>query len=212
MLEIEYKGGNCVVLSTKRSTLYVDPKLSVVGLKDSKLNDEIEVATEARFAVDNEDARIIIECPGEYEVGDFTLRGIAATRHIDTENDDKKSTIYRVETNDFTVAIIGNITPDLNDTQLEEIGMVDILILPVGGNGYTLDATAAASLARLIEPKLVIPVHYADTKLRYEVPQDEVSVFQQALGVPVAEAVAKLKLKSTATLPPSLTLQVIERS
>ena len=55
-------------------------------------------------------------------------------------------------------------------------------------------------------------VHYADTKLRYEVAQDDLSVFQQALGVPVADAVSKLKLKSTAALPPSLTLQVIERS
>ena len=68
MFEIEYKGANSVVISTKKSTLVVDPKLSLVGLKDISTKDAVELATEARFALNGENARLNIEGPGEYGV------------------------------------------------------------------------------------------------------------------------------------------------
>jgi L-ascorbate metabolism protein UlaG (beta-lactamase superfamily) len=135
MFEIEYKGGNGIVVSSKKAVLNIDPKLSLVGLKDIKTKDEVELATEVRFRVENSDARIIIDSPGEYEVGDFTIRGVAATRHIDTAEQEKLSTIYRVECSDVKIAVIGNVAPVLDEEQLEAIGMVDILVLPVGGGG-----------------------------------------------------------------------------
>ena len=211
MFDLEYKGGNSVVFSSKKASLIVDPKLSLVGLKDIKTKDEIELATETRFRVANSDARIIIDCSGEYEVGDFTIRGIAATRHIDTPDQEKLSTIYRVECGDISTAVIGNVDPKLSDDQLEAIGVVDILVLPVGGGGYTLDATSAAAMVRSIGPKAVVPVHYADNGLTYEVPQDELAVFVSELGAPV-ETVAKYKIKSGASLPAILTVIEITRS
>ena len=211
MFEIEYKGGNGVVLSTKKAVLNIDPRLSVVGLKDIKTKDEVELATEERFVVENSDARIIIDRPGEYEVGDFTIRGTAATRHIDTAENDKLSTIYRVECGDVRIAILGNVVPKLTDEQLESIGVVDILIIPVGGGGYTLDATSAAAIVRQVEPKVVIPIHYADSALRYEVPQDSIDTFVKELGAPL-ESGAKFKVKSAASLPPVLTITQLLRS
>ena len=211
MLEIEYKGGNGVIISTKKTTIVVDPKLSVVGLKDIKTNDEIELATEARFAVDNTDARIIIKSPGEYEVGDFTIRGIGAVRHLDADVGEKLSTIYRLETTEFRLAVIGNISSKLDDEQLESVGVVDILILPVGGNGYTLDAVSAAAIARQIEPKVVVPVHYSDKGLKYEVPQDDLDLFVKELGAP-HQTESKYKIKSESMLPAGLTVVEISRS
>lgn len=211
MFEIEYKGGNGIVVSSKKAVLNIDPKLSLVGLKDIKTKDEVELATEVRFRVENSDARIIIDSPGEYEVGDFTIRGVAATRHIDTAEQEKLSTIYRVECSDVKIAVIGNVAPVLDEEQLEAIGMVDILVLPVGGGGYTLDATSAVAIVRQVEPKVVIPVHYADSGLRYEVPQDTLEVFTQELSVPV-ESITKYKLKSSAGLPPTMTVVEVARS
>ncbi|QQS21646.1 MBL fold metallo-hydrolase [Candidatus Saccharibacteria bacterium] len=211
MFELEYKGANCVVLTSKVATIVVDPKLSLVGLKDIKTNDEIELTTESRFRVENSDARIIIDSPGEYEVGDFTIRGTAASRHVDTLEDEKWSTIYRLECGDVRLAVIGNIDPKLTDEQLESIGVVDILVLPVGGNGYTLDATSAALIVRQIEPKIVVPVHYADSALRYEVPQDNVDLFINELAVP-AEEMAKLKVKTVGSIGPSLMVAKVTRS
>jgi L-ascorbate metabolism protein UlaG (beta-lactamase superfamily) len=82
--------------------------------------------------------------------------------------------------------------------------LVDVLILPVGGNGYTLDATGAATLTRSIDPKVVIPVHYAESGINYEVPQDTLETFVKELGAPVEE-MPKFKLKTGAPLPAVLT-------
>lgn len=211
MFEVEYKGANCVVVSTKKASIVVDPKLSLVGLKDASVKDAIELATEARFAINSDDAKLVIEGPGEYGIADFDIKGVAAQRHLDTENDPKLSTMYRIEAGDIRAAVIGNIYEKLSEDQLEQIGIVDVLVLPVGGSGYTLDATGAAALVRQIDPKVVIPVHYADPAISYEVPQSELEVFTAELGAPVEEA-PKLKLKNTSALPATLTVIKLARS
>lgn len=211
MFDIEYKGGNTVVIATKKTTLVADPKLSLVGLKDVSVKDALELGTEARFMVNDPAARLSLEGPGEYEVGDFSIRGVAAQRHLDIEADEKRSTIYRIEVGDVRIALLGNVIGTLNEDQLESLGVIDILIVPVGGSGYTLDATSAATITRQIDPKVVIPVHYADSALKYEVPQDTADVFTKELGVPV-EQVSKYKLKTSSNLPEALTAVIVERS
>lgn len=210
MFEVEYKGGNGVVISNKKTTITVDPKLSLVGLKDLKTQDQVQLLTENRFRVDDPEARLIIESPGEYEVGDFTIRAIAAQRHIDTSEEVKLSTIYRLETTEVRVALVGNIDPKLSEEQLEGLGVVDILILPVGGNGYTLDATSAATIVRQVGPKVVIPIHYQDSGLRYEVAQDPLEYFVKELGAPL-ESVTKYKIKSASVFPAVLTIMELAR-
>lgn len=211
MFDVEYKGGNSVVIATKKSTLAIDPRLSVVGLKEPKLTHDVELATEARLALGEAEGRVLIEGPGEYEVGDFTIRGVAATRHIDTPEQEKIATLYRVEVGDCSFAVVGNVASEVSEEQLEALGVVDIVILPVGGNGYTLDATSAVALVRQIDPKVVIPVHYADSGLKYEVPQDSLEQFTKELGAPV-ETVQKWKVKSSSAIPQALTVVEITRS
>lgn len=211
MFEIEYKGGNGVVLSTKKASIVADPNLSVVGLKNLPVKEAIEIATEARLAVNSADAKLIIEGPGEYGIADFDIRGVAAQRHLDTDADPKISTMYRIEAGDIRVALIGNIYEKVGESQLEDLGIVDVLIIPVGGGGYTLDPTGAATIVRQIEPKVVIPVHYNDSALKYEVPQAEFEEFAKELGAPV-EDMSKVKLKSASALPATLTVYKLERS
>jgi L-ascorbate metabolism protein UlaG (beta-lactamase superfamily) len=211
MFDIEYKGGNGVVIATKKTTALIDPKLSLVGLKDLSIKDAVEIATEERFATNSKDAQLLIEGPGEYELGNFSIRGISAIRHLDAEGTEPISTIYRLEVGEVRIGILGNIASKLEEDQLEALGIVDILILPVGGGGYTLDATSAATLVRSIDPKAVIPVHYADSGLKYEVPQDTLETFVKELGAPV-ETVAKYKVKSASVLPATLTVIEVTRS
>jgi len=211
MFEIEYKGANCVVISTKKAKIIVDPKLSIVGLKDVPIKEAVELITEHRFAVNNPDSRLLIDGPGEYGVADFDIVGIPARRHIDSENEGLLSTMYRVEIDGTRIGIIGNIDGKLTDEQLEGLGVIDILILPVGGNGYTLDATSASSLVKMISPKLVIPIHYADKNLKYEVPQAEIDPFIAELEAPAEETV-KYKYKQQAAIQTPLTVIKITRS
>lgn len=211
MFDIEYKGGNTVTITTKKETLAIDPNQSVVGLKNFAVKGGIQLATEGRLMVNSDDYRLSLEGPGEYEVSDFSIRGIPAGRHIDTEDDGQLTTIYRVEVSGVNIAILGNVAPKLSESQLEGIGVVDIVILPVGGGGYTLDATSAAAIVRQIDPKVVVPVHYADTALTYEVPQDTLETFIKELGAPVEET-SKYKVKGLSTIPQSLTTVIITRS
>ncbi len=212
MFDIEYKGGNAVIITSKKTGVVIDPKVSILGLKDLSVKGNVELATEARLAVNDPEAKLRIEGPGEYEIGDVSIKGVRATRHIDTEADEPISTMYRLEIGDVRLAVLGNITSKLSEDQLEEIGIVDILIIPVGGGGYTLDVTSAATIARQVDPRVVMPVHYADAALKYEVPQDEFEVFAKELAAPVEEAGNKYKVKSSSSVPQVLTVVKVNRT
>lgn len=212
MFDIEYKGGNAVVFTTKKGKLVVDPNISVVGLKNLVVKDAVQVATESRFGVEGKDSRLNIEGPGEYEVGDFAIIGVSSERYIDGDTGKKDCTMYRVDVGDIRVGVIGNISPKLTEDQYESLGLVDVVVIPVGGNGYTLDAVQASAVVRQMEPKLVIPVHYSDSGLKYEVPQDSLDVFIKELAAPVEDSVDKLKIKGLSSLPQVMTVSPLNRS
>ena len=212
MFDIEYKGANAIVFATKKVRVVFDPNLAVVGTKNVSVKDSVEVATEDRFAVTDPAPRLLLNSPGEYEVGDVAISGIPARRHIDTDADGEKSTIYKISVGDVRGVVIGNIQPKLSDDQLEDIGVVDFAIIPVGGSGYTLDAVSASSMVRQLDPKVVIPVHYADSSINYEVPQAGVEDFMKELNANVVEAGLKWRLKKPADLPDNLTVVQISKT
>lgn len=205
-MDIEYKGGNCVVIATRQATIVVDPKLSALGLKDMASKDDVVVATQNDFAVPTDE--VAVDQPGEYEVKNISIVGVAAQRNIDASG--TLATMYRIANNDFAVAVIGHVATPLSDDQLEALGIVDVAVVPVGGSGYTLDAHQAVAVVRQLDPKIVIPVHYADKAISYEVPQMELEPFIKELGVPVEQA-AKLKLKA-GVLPETLTVYELQRT
>jgi L-ascorbate metabolism protein UlaG (beta-lactamase superfamily) len=207
MFEIEYKGANSVTIATKKVKIVVDPKLSIVGLKDISTKGAVELVTEARFAINSPDSIITIDGPGEYGVADLDIRGVPARCYTDDDAKPLLSTIYRIEIGESRIGVIGNICEKLTDEQLEELGTLDILILPVGGGGYTMDANGASALVRMIGPKAVIPIHYSDKNLTYEVPQEDLGLFVSELGAPV-EVVQKYKVKQQ--LPSNMPLSVVE--
>lgn len=209
MFDIEYKGGNTVIFTTKKATLVADPKMSIHGEKDIVIKDAVEIATEERFLTKNEDFVLSLNYPGSYEVSDFSINGFAEKRHIDA--DGKKATIYGIDIQGVKIGLIGNIGPDLSDYQMENLGVLDILILPVGGNGYTLDATSAAKIARNSDAKVIIPIHYADDSLKYEVPQGDLDTFIKEMGLEV-EKTSKFKVKSASALPEKATIVHLERT
>lgn len=202
-MELEFKGGNCVVISNKKDTFVTDPNISAIGLKDQGANATAVLLTQSAFKVSVGSDTLVIDGPGEYEVRNCSIKGIATKRHSELD-ETMKAAIYRLDLEDTSVVILGHTDATLDDAQLEAIGVPDVLILPVGGNGYTLDAKSAVDLVRKIEPKVVIPTHYASEGLTYEVPQQPADDFIKELGAPVEEA-AKLKVKA-GSLPAGLTV------
>lgn len=205
-MDIEYKGANCVVIKTKKATIIVDPADSM-AIKEAAQKDAVILATQEEF-VPKKTAAFVIDMPGEYEINDISLRGIAAKKHIDP--DGKNTTMYRVESDGTRIAVVGHTDAPISDDDLESIGVVDIAIVPVGGGGYTLDARDAATIARQLSPKVVIPTHFADKAIKYEVPQDDVDQFIKEMGG-AHEKVSSLKIKN-GSLPETLTVYEIIRS
>ena len=209
-MDIEYKGGNCVSLTVKKNVVVTDPKNSGLGLKDQGANVALQLVTQPQFVASHGDDTLVIDGPGEYEVANISIHGVAAQAHTDTADAPKKATMYSVAAEDISVAVVGHIYPELSEDQLEQLGVIDVLVVPVGGGGYTLDAAGAVSVVRKIGPKIVIPTHYADSSTKYEVPQADVEAFIKELGAPVEET-NKLKLKA-GTLSEALTVYKIART
>lgn len=207
-MEIEYKGATTITIKAGSAVnVVVDPKLSNVGLKDVKLTDAIEIVTDPEQAIDK-DQKILISGAGEYEVSGVSIKGVSIPRYKDAE---RAVTAYKLELNGTRVAILGHVSDTLDEVQLESIGVIDVLALPVGGNSYTLDSHAAAKIVNQIDPKIVIPMHYKDSAVKYEVDQDDLSSFLKDLGAQEHEVVDKLKIKNGA-MPAVRTVLEIKRS
>jgi L-ascorbate metabolism protein UlaG (beta-lactamase superfamily) len=191
-MEFQYFGGNCISIATKKATLVIDDNLAELGLKSITKQDNVSLYTHIPKKVAS--SRLVITDPGEYEVSEVSIFGIAARAHMD-ESGAQSATIYKIQYDDLRVAIVGHIHPDLSEDHLESLGLIDILIIPVGGNGYTLDAVGAMQIVKKTEPKIVIPTHYEDTEIAYPVPQQPLSEALKVFGVEAADPISKFKPK-----------------
>ena len=207
-MELTYYGGNCLRLSTKRAQIVVDDNLAQLGLKAVTKPTDISLRTNKALP-EHTEAVFRAEMPGEYEIAGVVIHGIAARAHMDEEGR-KTAVIYTVEADETKVAIIGHIHPQLNEDQLEAIGLIDVAIVPVGGNGYTLDGTGALNVIKQIEPKVVIPTNFADKAIRYKVPQAELAEAVKNLGMEISENPPKYRIKP-ADLSDTTRLIVLER-
>lgn len=208
-MDIQFYGANCIVLTTKQARVVIDDNLAELGAKSITKPGDIALFTRSHKESAQE-PKIIIDQPGEYEVSGVSIYGIAARDHLD-ESGKKTATAYKLIIDDMKILITGHLYPELTDKQLESIGMIDVMVVPVGGNGYTLDGVGALKLIKKIEPKLIIPTHTEDAKLSFEVPQQPLSEALKALAMEPKEPVAKLKLKA-ADLPDIAQLAILERS
>jgi L-ascorbate metabolism protein UlaG (beta-lactamase superfamily) len=193
-MELQYFGGNCVKLTTKKAAIIIDDTLSDLGAKSVTKPGDISLFTGAHGQPSVE-TKIIVDEPGEYEVSDISVQGIPARAHIDEEGT-HNATMYKVIIDDVRVAVVGHVYPALSSVQLEALGTIDVLVIPVGGNGYTIDPIGALKLVKDIEPKLVIPTHYDDKALKYPVPQQPLEEAIKALAMEPRETTAKLKVKA----------------
>lgn len=208
-MDIQFYGANCVTLTTKQARLVIDDNLADLGAKSVTKAGDIALFTMAHGEL-AQAAKIVIDQPGEYEVSGVSIYGIPARAHID-EQSGRTATMYKLMIDDLRVLITGHVYPELTDKQLEQIGMIDIMFVPVGGNGYTLDSVGALKLIKKVEPKLVVPTHYEDEKLAFPVPQQPLQEALKVLAMEPKETVAKLRIKP-GDLSDITQLAVIERS
>jgi len=135
----------------------------------------------------------LIEGPGEYEIKSIYIEGIPTV--CDEKHCSKpiQTTIYTIEAEELRLCHLGDTNQkELTEEQLEKIGDIDILMIPIGGN-LTIDAASASKIISQIEPKIVIPMHYQVPKLKMKL--DGVERFLKVMGIKSLQPEAKLTIK-----------------
>ena len=126
---------------------------------------------------------LLISSPGEYEVRGLFVYGTSAPESPDT-------TLYRYEIGDLSFAHLGNLASGLSDAQRELLEDIDILLVPVG-DAAVLNAKKAVEIVTELEPRIVIPMHYAVPGLKMKL--DPVEKFIKEIGAGSPERAAKFK-------------------
>jgi L-ascorbate metabolism protein UlaG (beta-lactamase superfamily) len=147
---------------------------------------------------------MVIDGPGEYEVKGAMITGVPARLHINESG--HRGASYSIVVEGVNVVVTGNIAGKLEEDQVEKLGQVDVLVVPVGGNGLTLDAEGAAAVVTQFEPSYVVPVHYDDGVTKYPVPQASVEVFLKEMG---SKPEPESRLRITQKEPPAETQVVL---
>ena len=191
-MDITYLGAGSVKLSGKNLNLVCDPYDDKMGLGKFNTKTDVVVLTGPEGFGRVEGARVF-DGPGEYEVKGATITGVPARLHIDESG--YRGTAYSVVIDGINVVMTGNIAGKLDEDQVENLGQVDVLVVPVGGHGLTLDAEGAASVVTQLETTYVVPVHYDDKNTTYAMPQDGVDKFLKEMGVS-PEPESKLRIGS----------------
>jgi L-ascorbate metabolism protein UlaG (beta-lactamase superfamily) len=212
-VEIEYYGANCFRIKTKEANIVIDDNIAALGGKAVAKGDEVLVYTSN--ALSNEKAvtasRLVLSSAGEYEVGDISVTGIQARGHMD-EAGSETATIYQFIYKGTTVTVLGHVHPDLSDNVVEIVGGTNVLIVPVGGNGYTLDSVGATGAIKKTEPDVVIPSQYDMSGLNFEVPAAPIEDFLKVSGLQQAAPADSYKVdKPNAELVGSTHLVILNK-
>lgn len=194
---ISWYGQSCFRLDTREVTLAIDPFSKELGLTPPRFQAGVALSTHAHPDHANVAAiagnPFLITGPGEYEMRSVSIRGIPSFHDASGGRERGPNTIYRIEADGMTVAHLGDFgEPELRAETAEALGDVDILIIPVGGLS-TIDGKTASAIAREIEPRVIVPMHFRLPNLRQKLsPLDD---FLKAYGASRPERLDKLTIK-----------------
>lgn len=194
---ITWYGHSCFKIQSGDLVLVTDPFAKDIGLTPPRMRADIVTVTHGHFDHNHTESLggepFVITGPGEYEVKGVYIHGIE-TFH-DTEQGALRglNTIYMIGIEDFTIAHLGDFGEDaLRPETMDELGSVDMLMIPVGGI-YTVGAKNAAKIVKQLEPRFVIPMHYAVKGLSFKL--DGVDSFLKEMGAGTIAPVEKFAVR-----------------
>lgn len=213
-MDIKYLGHASFSIKSKLGSVVMDPfDAKTVGLKFP--TQEADVVTVSHEHPDHNflsgvtGTPLIVNIPGEYEKNGIRIYGYESYHDANKGADRGKNTLFKIVAEDISVLHCGDLGHTLTEEALEEIDMVDVLMIPVGGF-YTISAEEAAKIISKIEPSIVIPMHYK-TPEHGEMFKDvsPLSEFLEKMGASTVEPVKKLTIKK-ADLTDQMQIVVME--
>jgi L-ascorbate metabolism protein UlaG (beta-lactamase superfamily) len=190
-MQIQYFGLSSFKITSKEAVTITDPFHKDSGLTPPRGAADILVLSQKNKSLYSATSGIsgepfLVNNPGEYDLKGVTLTGIPL------KQENSRVTIFLIETEDMRILNLSHIKEfNLTEDELESLGEIDILILPVGGN-TVLSASQAAKVVNEVEPKIVIPSHYKMPELILDL--DAKEKFLKEMGGK-SETVDKLTVK-----------------
>jgi len=189
-MTINWYGQSCFRLESKGVSLLIDPFSKDIGLRVPRLNDNIFLITHEHYdhnnAKDLPPEAFVVREPGEYEKAGIYIEGILSYHDNNQGAERGLNTIYVIKMEDMRLCHLGDLgQAKLTDEQIEAIGDIDILFIPIGGK-YTINGVEAEDIVREIEPKIIIPMHYKVPGLNMDI--DGPQKFLKEIGIKPEEA------------------------
>ncbi len=210
-MDIDWYGQSCFRLREGGVIVVTDPYDKSIGYTLPRLRADIVTVSHAApghaaVGAVKGDAKVLTR-PGEYEVKGVFITGIQTWRGAGASGEAKEeNTVFVFEFGDLTVCHLGDLSRVLTQAQVEAMPSIDVLLAPVGGGG-ALDADKAAEVISLLEPRLVVPMHYQVPLLTFKL--DPLNKFLKEMGV--TEHAPQESLKVTRSdLPEETQVVVLE--
>ncbi|MDP2656543.1 MAG: MBL fold metallo-hydrolase [bacterium] len=198
---IYFLGNSCFKIQTqdKETTLLLDPFDGTTGTLSKQTADVILCSSDRSdhgysdiVKRVSEQSPFIINNPGEYDVRGVSIQGVAVKQEVN----DKKSkseyvSLFSIGIEGVFVGHIGALNRSLKEAELEALGRIDVLLLPVGG-GHVLSPKLSVDVMSQLEPRLVIPCHYAMKEIKLEL--GTLEAFFKESGMKAEPTESKIKI------------------
>lgn len=196
-MEINWYGHSCFRLTERGfATVVTDPyDHRTAGYNPLKIKgDIVTISHDApghNFAAGVKGKNHLITGPGEFEIGGVFITGVQTNGQTKKGTEELRNTLYVFDFDGVTVAHLGDLSRVPSQTEIEALGNVHVALVPVGGGG-SLNAAKAVEVVSLLEPGIVIPMHYGTTDSLIKLAP--VSKFLKEMGLGEIEPVASLKV------------------
>jgi len=169
-VKIKYLGHAAFAITSNNGVkIITDPYTPAPDLTYGEINESADIVTVSHGHHDHNNVAAVKGNPevvsrvGKSEIKGIEVRGVASY-HDDTGGRRAgNNLIFCFEVDGVTVCHLGDLGHRLDDRQLKEMGRVDVLLIPVGGN-YTIDAKVATEVCSQLKPRVIIPMHYKTAK------------------------------------------------
>ncbi len=162
-MEISWLGHSCFQLRGKNVTLITDPFSPQPGHSLGKVSASIVTVSHNHpghnYVMGVGGNPRVVRGPGEYEISDVLITGVASYHDSKRGQERGRNTIYVIHMDDLVICHLGDLGHTLQEEQLEEVADADILLIPIGGQN-TINAAQAAEVISQVEPHIAIPMHY----------------------------------------------------
>jgi L-ascorbate metabolism protein UlaG (beta-lactamase superfamily) len=213
LMDISWYGHSCFRLTERgMASVVIDPfDHTVIGYEPLKLKADILIISHDlpghNYAQVVKGVSHTINGPGEYEIGGVFITGVQTNGNSKKNENEPRNTLYLIDYNGITVLHLGGINRIPSQTEVEDLGPIKIAMVPVGA-GSSLNAAKAAEVVSLLEPSIVIPMHYATPQGSTNL--EPLGKFLKEMGISQVDTMPKLEVKSKTSLPEETKVVVLD--